>query len=231
MASPVNLCYDEESWSWRRVKQWTAYGRWLEKTYFGYQRIPGNYIRRVIDRVEREGNATCDEIQSIAQKLAYKYSARPLASIAPYKSTYCKCKLTRCNKPVHFFYEEIEEIKASSKKAMELARKNNVPHCALPQYRKEYPVCRICNASFVKHEYHCCGNRSCKLLERMASNGLLDRKKEGLPFLFCENNMSDFVEICYLTAVIERFMARKRPKHLNQFFKRYKGFQNVTKQN
>jgi len=231
MASPVNLCWDEEGWSWRRVKQWTAYGRWLEKTYFGYQRTPGNYIRRVMDRVEREGNLTCDEKLSIVEKLANKYSERPLASIAPYESIYCKCKLTRCNKPVYFYYEEIEQIKGSSKEAMELARKNNVPHCALPQYRKEYPVCWICNASFVKEEYQCCGNRSCKLLKRMTSHGLLDKKKENLHFLFRKNNMNEFVEICYLTAVIERFIARKRPKHLNQFFKRYKGFKNVTKPN
>lgn len=231
MASPVSVCYDQPDVHYRFQKQWTAYGRWLKTTIMYWERSPAQYICHVMRRVDRDGGLTCDERLSIVIKLAEKYSQRPLASIKPYKDYYCGCKLNRCNKPFYVSDEEKKKVKISSKEAIELARKNNVPHCALPQYRKEYPVCWICNASAVKSKYQCCSNRSCKLLERMDSYGLLDRNKRNLNYAFRENDMSEFVEICYLTAVIERFTARKRPGNLNQFFKRYKGFENVTKQN
>jgi hypothetical protein len=68
-------------------------------------------------------------------------------------------------------------------------------------------------------------------LLRMDRDGLLDRKKTHLVSSFLCNNKTEYVELCYLTAVIERFISKQRPKGLNKFFKRYEGFSNVTKQN
>jgi hypothetical protein len=231
VASFPSICYDDPNVPAKFQKQWTTYGRWFKTTLFYWEQQPAKYISHVMRRVDRDGGLTCDERLSIVIKLAKKYSGRPLASIKPYEHFFCKCNLNHCNRPAYVSDKEKKKAKDSSKEAIELARKNNVPHCVLPQYRKEYPVCWICNVTFVKNKYECCGNRSCKLLRRMESRGLLDRKKENLNYAFRENNMSEFVEICYLTAVVERFIARKRPQHLNQFFKRYKGFENVTKPN
>ena len=231
MASPVNVCHDDPDVPWKFQKQWTAYARWLKKTMWHWENRPGLYIHHVMARVDREGRLTCDERLSIVKKLAFKYSGTPWASIKPHQDHYCRCKLSRCNKRLYVSNDEKESWRASSKAAIEFARASNIPHCALPEFRHEYPACRVCNTSFVKDEYSVCKSRSCNLLLRMDRDGLLDRKKTHLVSSFLCNNKTEYVELCYLTAVIERFISKQRPKGLNKFFKRYEGFSNVTKQN
>jgi hypothetical protein len=232
MASPVTLCYDQPNVHWKGQKQWTAYGRWLKTTVMYWERQPAQYIRHVMRRVDRDGGLTCDERMSIVRKLARKYSGNPLASIKPYEDYHCKCKLSRCNKPIYVSEKERNKAKDSSKEAIEFARTNKVLHSVLPDFRRNYPVCSVCNAIAVDDQYKVCKSKSCRLLSRMHGNGhLIDKKKAELVRSLRDGNQREYIEICYLVAVLDRFLSNKRPKGLEQFFKRYKGFENVTKQN
>jgi hypothetical protein len=231
MASPVYVCYDDPDVPWRFQKQWTAYARWLKRRQWHWETRPGLYIDHVMARVDKEGRLTCDERLSIVKRLAFKYSGAPWLSIKPHDHSFCICKLSRCSKRLYDRNDEKERWLASSKAATEFARANDIPHCYLPEFRDVYPTCCVCNTSFAKDKYDLCKSRSCNLLQRMRSDGLLDRKKTHLVDSFFYNKKTEYVELCYLTAVIERFISKQRPKDLNKFFKRYKGFLNVTRQN
>lgn len=226
--SAISICYDKPDVPWRFQKQWTAYGRWLKKRLWYWETKPGQYIEHVLLRVEKTKSMTCNEKMAIVEKLAFKYSLNPLASINSYKYCYCLCKSARCKKRVYRSDEEKKKVRESSHAATNLARKTGVAHSILPAFRGVYPICRICNLKAVAYSYESCRNRACRILNRMSDHGgLLDKKKRNLIHVLMDNGQYEYIEICYLTAVFERFLARKRPKGLDQFFKRYKGFENA----
>ena len=232
MRPRIRICTDEPGIPWRFQKQWTSYGRWRKTAVMYWETQPGIYINHVMRRVNKHGRLTCEEQMSIVKKLANKYSGAPLNSIKPWKSDYCLCKLSRCNKPTYISDSDIKSIKESSKEAMEIARTNKIYHSVLPDFRRDYPVCSVCNATAVDDQYEVCKNKSCRLLSRMHGDGhLIDKKKAKLVRDLRNSGQREYIEICYLVAVLDRFLERKRPKGLERFFKRYKGFQNVTQQN
>ena len=236
MASPVKICYDEPDVSWKSQKQWTAYGRWLKTKLFYWETQPAKYIHYVLARVEKEKPLTCEEKYQFVKKLAYKYSSNFHASIRPYKSYYCYCGKARCLFRPLGALTHLEKSQEASAEALDAALTKKLPLSILPKSRKEYRFCSVCQLIAVNPKE----SRSCKTLFYMNSKRhvggdfLLGKQKSKIVrTLLIEEKHYELIEICYLTAVIEQFSKSlsRRPKHLNQFFKRYKGFQNVTQQN
>jgi hypothetical protein len=215
-------------------KAWTSFDRWKKREIYYWSLKPGEYISSVINRAEKYKKLTCDERLSLAQKLVEKYSSNYSSSIKKYSGLSCRCKSSRCKKPVRGF------VTSDPHKDMMTARTKKIPHSVLPGFRNQYDVCLVCNEVAVEDRFRSCSKRSCRTLSAMNQSSpkthdvLLGKGKAKMLRHFQYYNIcTEYIEILYLVSVVEQFSKSdsRRPKCLNQFFKRYKGFQNVTTTN